>query len=262
MSDGLHFDRVAETYDRGRPAYPSALWDWLEVQGVLGAPARALDVGAGSGQATAELLARGLEVEAVEPGPALAAALRARFPQVTVHEQRAEEHDPGEATLDRIVAATSLHWVEVPTVLPRWHRALRAGGLLAAWWWVFGTPGTPFRDRVDAIARAAGNHDDGSVPRPLRTGERIAELEAGALFEVVGHEVLVHDLDRTPEQLGDLFATFPSWGPEQVTQVVEAARETADPATGAVAERYLVATYVARPVTDWSPGGTAGWRAG
>ena len=52
---------------------------------------RSLDVGAGTGALTAELVRRGGEVAAVEPSPAFAAALRSRFPGLDARQTGAEE---------------------------------------------------------------------------------------------------------------------------------------------------------------------------
>ncbi len=52
---------------------------------------RALDVGAGTGALTRELVARGATVVAVEPSADFTRALRSRLPQVEVHEAGAED---------------------------------------------------------------------------------------------------------------------------------------------------------------------------
>ena len=248
MSDpGLHFDRVADTYRHARPDYPAALFDLLAAHGSVGPGLRVLEIGAGSGQATAELLRRGAAVDAVEPGPALAAGLRDRFAHdpVRVLETRAEDADLPEAAYDAVVAATSLHWVDVPVVLPRLHAALRPGGRLAAWWAVFRDPGTPtpFRERVDAIAARHGLGDD-AVPRPLRVEERVAELEAGGWFEDVAPHRLRWSHEMTSAQVRELFTTFPTWAedPALLDEVEAAARACGD----TVVEGYLCAVYLGR----------------
>ena len=50
-----------------------------------------LDVGAGTGALTHELVARGATVVAAEPSPEFTRALRSRFPQIEVHEAPAEK---------------------------------------------------------------------------------------------------------------------------------------------------------------------------
>src|SRR2546430_14361457 len=51
---------------------------------------RVLDVGAGTGALTAELLARGASVAAVDPPPGFVARLRERFPNLEAGEAAAE----------------------------------------------------------------------------------------------------------------------------------------------------------------------------
>ena len=198
---GLHFDRVASTYRHARPGYPAEVYDLLSAHGAIGPGLRVLEIGAGSGQATAELLRRGCVVDAVEPGPALAVDLRARFPEdrLTVLEATAEDADLPESAYDSVLAATSLHWVDTEVALPRLHAALRPGGRLGIWWAVFADPDTrtPFRELVDEIARRHGTGDD-STPSPLRTEERIAELEAGSLFGDVESHVVRWSHEMTP----------------------------------------------------------------
>jgi SAM-dependent methyltransferase len=57
----------------------------------FGAHGRVLDVGAGTGMLTRELLDRGCDVVAAEPSPELCAALRERFPSIEVVQTPAEE---------------------------------------------------------------------------------------------------------------------------------------------------------------------------
>jgi hypothetical protein len=63
----LLFDAIAEDYDRFRPTYPPALVD--EACARLAPGAWVLEIGCGTGQLTAALVARGLRVAAVDPGP-------------------------------------------------------------------------------------------------------------------------------------------------------------------------------------------------
>ena len=71
------FDTAAELYALARPGYPLGLFDDLAATTDLqGATARVLEVGAGTGQATRGLVARGWSVVALEPGRELAATAR------------------------------------------------------------------------------------------------------------------------------------------------------------------------------------------
>src|SRR5690242_10651659 len=72
------FDQAAEIYDEARPKYPNRLFDDLLAAAAVGTPARVLEIGPGTGQATLPLLERGCSVVAVELGARLATRLRAR----------------------------------------------------------------------------------------------------------------------------------------------------------------------------------------
>ena len=129
------FGQVADVYDRVRPGYPEQLVD--DVLGYAdGAPAPALEVGAGTGKATTAFAARSLPVTALEPDPAMAAVLRRRvagLPGVTVVVSSFEEYRP-QRRFGLLFCADAWHWTE-PAV--RWQRAagaLRERGTLALFW--------------------------------------------------------------------------------------------------------------------------------
>jgi SAM-dependent methyltransferase len=210
---------------------------------VLAPGARLLEIGAGSGQATAELVSRGAHVVAVEPGPNLARDLRLRrLPDVQVVEDRIETVPLPSEAYDAVVAATSLHWVDLPVTLPRLHAALRPGGRLAAWWNVFGDPDvrTPFRDRVQAISNPEGRPDTRRTG--LDTAAWEADLTQGGWFSPVATVVLRWTVDLSTEQVRDLFATFPTWSQDRVDAVAEAAAALG----GVVTEHYATGVHVLR----------------
>jgi len=61
----LRFDRDPLGYQRARPPYPAEVFEILVREFGLGPGCRVLEIGAGTGQATGELLARGADVVAV-----------------------------------------------------------------------------------------------------------------------------------------------------------------------------------------------------
>ncbi|MFG3714805.1 hypothetical protein [Micromonospora sp. NPDC047730] len=78
MTDPTHalsFGAAAGDYDRFRPRYPEEAVRWA-LDG-LGAPARVVDLGAGTGILTRGVLALGHEVVPVEPDPGMRARLDA-----------------------------------------------------------------------------------------------------------------------------------------------------------------------------------------
>jgi SAM-dependent methyltransferase len=121
-----NFGLQAQRYAAFRPTYPADLYDRLVA--AIGAPRRhAIDLGAGTGQATGDLLARFERVTAVEPDPAMA-ALIAPDPRLDVRVEPAEAALFRDGQADAVVAATALHWMDQDLMVRRAAGWLRPGG--------------------------------------------------------------------------------------------------------------------------------------
>ena len=132
------FDGVAEIYDRARPSYPERLYS--DLFHYIGGdredpkPLATVEIGPGTGQATGALLKRGATVAAIEPGPQLAAFLRAKFPnepRLVVINERFEDAPLPEGIADLVLAATSFHWLDRGVRYEKTLATLRPGGVLA-----------------------------------------------------------------------------------------------------------------------------------
>ncbi len=155
----LVFGEVAELYDRHRPAYPDALIDDLVDLAGLEADALVLEVGAGTGKATAMFAARGMRVLAVEPSAEMAAVARrvcAAYPGVQIEQADFERWDPAGRTFPLLFAAQAWHWVEPEVGFAKAASVLRPGGVLAAFWNRPVWAGAALREPVlDAYRQAA-----------------------------------------------------------------------------------------------------------
>lgn len=236
MPDPMHFDRHADLYERARPPYPAALWERLDALGLLVPGAPALDLGAGSGQATRGLVRAGMEVTAVEPGAALAARLRERLPSVRVIVAWAEETVLPTAAFELATVATAVHWFDLGVVLPKLHAALRPGGRLAVWRNAYGdasVPQTAFRERVQAIVdRRSAPARPG--PDESQTSEWARLLEAGGLFRSAHVEEFAWAVELDEEGVRSLFTTFSDWSESEADQAARAVRDLG----GTVIEHY------------------------
>lgn len=129
------FDAAAAQYAANRPSYPSALFDAVEdAAGRPLAGARVVDVGAGTGIATALLRARGADVLAVEPGDGMAAEFRRRLPDAPVVRGNGNALPVADAHADLVTYAQAWHWTDPARSVPEALRVLRPGGALALWW--------------------------------------------------------------------------------------------------------------------------------
>ncbi|MHB8556219.1 MAG: class I SAM-dependent methyltransferase [Candidatus Dormibacteria bacterium] len=133
----LVFGEVAELYDRHRPGYPEEVFDEVMAFADLEQGSRVLEVGAGTGKATVALVARGLEVTALEPSSEMAAVARRQLGGAlgaTVVEQDFESWDAIGASFDLVLAAQSWHWVAPAASYPKAARLLGPRGTLALVW--------------------------------------------------------------------------------------------------------------------------------
>jgi SAM-dependent methyltransferase len=124
------FGSVADLYDAARPGYPTRLFDALgPLEGRT-----VMDVGAGTGIASVELLARGAKVVAVDVSPEMLARAKARSGGlIRVVADGARQPVRGAST-DCACFAQSWHWMEEGRRVQEVARILRPGGLWAAWW--------------------------------------------------------------------------------------------------------------------------------
>lgn len=124
------FGPAAGLYERGRPPYPAAALDWLLPPGAR----RVLDVGAGTGKLTRQLVARGLDVVAVEPLDAMRAELTRVLPGTRALAGSAEQIPLDDGWVDAVLFAQAWHWVDPVRAVPEVARVLAPGGTLGLVW--------------------------------------------------------------------------------------------------------------------------------
>ena len=132
---------------------------------------RALDVGAGTGALTAELLARGASVAAADPSPEFVAVLRERFPDVEVHEAPAESLPFGAGEFDIALAQLVVAFVsDAPAAVAEMARVARR---VAVCMW-----GVAEVDMFAAVDRTAATIDASRTaePRRYRTARELHDL--------------------------------------------------------------------------------------
>ncbi|WP_406040062.1 class I SAM-dependent methyltransferase [Micromonospora sp. NBC_00898] len=131
-TQALSFGAAAAEYDRFRPRYPQEALRWA-LDG-LAAPARVVDLGAGTGILTRGVLALGHEVTPVEPDPGMRAQLDAVTPGVTALPGTAEELPLPDGSVDAVLVGQAYHWFDKERAHAEVGRVIRAGGTFAPIW--------------------------------------------------------------------------------------------------------------------------------
>ncbi|MGW7547916.1 class I SAM-dependent methyltransferase [Streptomyces sp. NPDC054770] len=151
------FNAAAAQYAANRPSYPPALLDAVEEEaGRSLTGARVVDVGAGTGIATALLHARGADVVAVEPGEGMAAQFHATLPDVPILRGNGNALPLAAGTADFLTYAQAWHWTDPARSVPEALRVLRPGGALALWWNTHALDIDWIADSTDRISRFFG----------------------------------------------------------------------------------------------------------
>jgi len=128
--DGTRFGEAAEAYAEGRPGYPTAAVAWM-----LGdQPLTVLDLGAGTGKLTVQVVALGHHAVAVDPDASMLAGLNEALPDIDARVGTAEEIPLPDASVDAVVCGQAWHWVDVPVASREVARVLRPGGVLGLVW--------------------------------------------------------------------------------------------------------------------------------
>jgi SAM-dependent methyltransferase len=127
------FDGIAQLYQETRPGYPESTIEFIAATAGLRAGSAVLEIGCGTGQLTRGLASRGLDLTAIDIGPAMIAAAGHAVGdapvsfQVTSFEDFSESGGP----FDLIVSAAAFHWIDPAVKYAKSARLLRPGGWLA-----------------------------------------------------------------------------------------------------------------------------------
>jgi SAM-dependent methyltransferase len=131
----LRFGQIAAEYDRVRPGYPDELIDAVIEYGRADPLLPALDIGAGTGQATVQFAARGLRVTALEPSAEMVQIANRKFLDGGLDAEgmvgEFETAPLAPESFGLIYAATSWHWLDQETCFGLAARAIAPGGTLA-----------------------------------------------------------------------------------------------------------------------------------
>lgn len=163
------FDRTAIEYDRGRPGWPHAAIDLLD----LDPASSVVDLGAGTGKLTSVLCDRfSGRVWAIEPLDAMRGLIAHTAPRAEALAGTAEAIPLADDGADAVFAGQAFHWFELDRAVAEIARVLRPGGTVALLW------NRPDPDRPSPLPAAYRARFD-----ELRHEVRLPEVDARAAVE-------------------------------------------------------------------------------
>lgn len=200
-------------YHAARLDYPEALYAQLFGRADQEPIRSVVEIGAGTGHATAKLLAPSVErLVAVEPDPALAEYLRGRFADRAVDVVASDfVSAPIQGRFDLAVAASSFHWLDPDTALARIRDLLKPGGTVALWWNAYRQPGIgdPFADAIMPLLEGLDLPPSESMRGhySLDADLHVARLQ-GAGFDHVEHQLYRRERTLSAADARALYASY------------------------------------------------------
>jgi SAM-dependent methyltransferase len=199
----LSFGSVATDYDRYRPSPPPQALDWLIPPGAQAV----LDLAAGTGAVTRELVGRAPRIIAVEPDERMRAVLTARCPEAEVLAGRGEAIPLPDASVDAVVISAAWHWLNPDQAVPEITRVLRVGGVLGVMW--IGrdvrVPWVAEFNRLARESREADRRPDDAPPGQRRRG---VTFPPGTPLSPVEERTVEYSLPTTKDELVGLLGTY------------------------------------------------------
>jgi SAM-dependent methyltransferase len=237
--DSRSFELVADVYERARPGYPAEAVAWVAEQLELTKGRTVLDLGAGTGKLTRDLVETGADVIAIEPGDAMLEQLEQSVVGTRVLRGGAEAIPLPDASVDAITIGQAFHWFRHEEAVPELHRVLRPHGGVALLW--------NSREGEAPLQKEVGELIAPWVKRDRQAPDSWKKLRLGGLFGPVEEREFefVDELDE--DALAERIASisFIAAAPEAARRELDVAvREVVRRRGGRVDFPYVTAVYV------------------
>lgn len=128
------FDTIPEQFDKYRPRYSPALFEYLIHYAKIGPGKRVLEIGPGTGQATDPILQTKCDYHAIELGEHLCAKMREKydqFPNFHIVNDDFITYDFGQQRFDMVYSAATIQWIPEEVAFSKTFELLKPGGVLA-----------------------------------------------------------------------------------------------------------------------------------
>lgn len=218
---------IAEIYEEIRPSYPDRLIQDVAEKISLKPGDRLLEIGAGTGKATVQFADKGFQIRAIELGEDMAKILKMKavhYPAVSVDVASFEQWScPEQEPYDMIYSAQAFHWIDKAIKYTKCHGLLKAHGFLVLFWYSPCSNKSPeTAEMEEKINRVIGKYADSSPSNPEKpdrlehdgtssADERITEIEASGLFQLVDKLEYTEEIRNTPHQYLKAMKSVPAF---------------------------------------------------
>lgn len=205
-------------YNAVRPAYPEWIYLLLAEQRALFPNAATLEIGAGNGLATRQLVQYGVSpLTLLEPekrfAPLLRSLTEASACTADIRHEAFEDAHFEPSSFDLVVIATAFHWLDPNTRVEKLSQVVKPNGHVALLWNVFGdsSRADPFHEatvEVFGSLAASPSTEPDKVPFALDREAREGEFSQDGNFELELYAESRWQLYLNPEQVKLLYEGF------------------------------------------------------
>jgi len=132
------FSFASKTYNKFRPQYPDSLFEMIVQKMPPSSKELAIDIGAGTGQATYPFSKYFKRVIGFDPSPGQLVQTTTDQNNVEFKQGTAEKIDLPNESVDLIVSAQAVHWFDLNKFFNECNRLLKPNGVLAIWGYAMG----------------------------------------------------------------------------------------------------------------------------
>lgn len=186
--DGTEFERFADDYGNVRPGYPPQATEDIIRECKMSAESHVLEIGMGTGIATADLLKSEASFVGIEPGENLLRIAREKLGGQSRIEFRNQTFEAfqTEQTFDVVLSATAFHWLKESDKYQRVAELLNPTGRLVVMWNSFCRNNDP----VDAEIEAAYQKFlPGVYPPEPNVNGKVLEKSNGKIREILENKI-------------------------------------------------------------------------
>ncbi len=247
------FDQMADYYDKYRPGYPQDIIEVFLREAAIHPGDHLLEIGAGSGKATAQFCGKGLNITCIEPGARLTEIGQRRFPDEHFEfvATRFEDMQAEGKTYDSIFSAQAFHWIPKPEGYQKAAALLKESGALALIWNMYITfPNDADRELITLSQRYGGFADFvDEAECETRIAAIIKEIEESGCFSSPEVYRCLWRMEYTPEDYFGFVMTgnrFVQKSIEEKEQAKKDIWELAGRYGGIIERPYLCVMYLAK----------------
>ncbi len=212
------FGMRADAYERHRPGWPAEAVERVLAGLGLAPDSTVVDLAAGTGKLTRELVPRAGRVVAVEPSEDMRRRLGEQVPAADVRAGTADDMPLDDGEADAVLVAEAFHWFATRTAVAEIARVVRPGGGIALLWNAHDFPHEEWAVRMGELLRE--RRAPGTTPINRKQTGLWRDAFDGGPFAALEHFETRHE-QRT--DVAGLVAHVSTWS--FVAALEDAARE-------------------------------------